>query len=71
MSANNGHKTFLYIVQYENSHCFDVIRSDHDPSAEEVAAALDPDTEFDPLRDRVTRIDEDSIIELPRLTHKL
>lgn len=65
MSTNNGHKTFLYIVQYENSHCFDVIRSDHDPSAQEVTAALDLDTEFDPERDQITRIDEDSIITLP------
>lgn len=69
MSANNGHKTFLYIVQYENSHCFDVIRSDHDPSVAEVTAALDPDTEFDPERDQITRIDEDSIIELDPLKH--
>lgn len=70
MSATNGSKTFLYVVQYENSTGIDIIRSDHDPSPEEITKALCQGVEFDPARDLVTRYSEDRIIDIPNLPNK-
>jgi hypothetical protein len=62
---------FLYLVKHTALGCdteFLLIRSDHDPSEEEIVKALDLD--YDEMRDdlEATRISEESIPTLPPKT---
>lgn len=68
----NGHKQFLFIVLYDDSDFIDIIRSGHEPTAEEVnevVGADDPTVVFDPATDSVIRFDEDEIINLDAQPH--
>ena len=74
MSATNGTKTFLWLVTHEHKHGVDtnLLRSDHDPSVEEVVEALQLDyTPEDDIFEaiEVERIDPDSIITLKPKPH--
>lgn len=68
----NGHKQFLFVVLYADSDFIDIIRSGHEPTAEEVNEVVgvdDPTVVFDPATDSVIRFDEDAIINLPHKAH--
>lgn len=64
MAHTNGVKKFLFVVMYENSEIIDILRSDHEPDADEITQAIEPETMFDPERDKVIRFNEDNIINL-------